>query len=52
MKGVIPNVTPEIIASRKQTGAHRWDEIWEGVWHIMASPNREHQDLEAELHAY
>jgi Uma2 family endonuclease len=52
MKGVIPNMTPEIIAWRMQTGAHRWDEIWDGVWHIMPSPTRKHQVLERDLQIY
>jgi Uma2 family endonuclease len=52
MRGVIPMVTPEILAWRLHTGVHRWDEIWEGVWHLMPSPNWEHRDLEGELYTY
>src|SRR5438552_18892285 len=44
--------TDHILAWRKKTGAHQWDEVWEGVWHFMPSPNREHQDLEFALEAY
>jgi Uma2 family endonuclease len=52
MRGVIPIVTPDIIAWRKRTGAHRWDEIWDGVWHIMPIPNREQQALASGLLFY
>ncbi len=43
---------PELIASRKQTGADRWDEVWGGVLHMPPMPNRRHQDLVGALEAY
>jgi hypothetical protein len=52
MKAVMPVVPPDLLEWRKRTGAHRWDEMWKGVWHLMPSPNRAHQDLEGSLEAY
>ena len=52
MKAVIPNVPAHIIDWRRGTGADRYDEMWEGVLHMPPSPNRAHQDLEFELHAW
>src|SRR5207248_670436 len=45
-------VPPEILELRKRTGADRWDEMWEGVLHLMPCPNRDHQDLEWALETY
>lgn len=52
MKAVMPCVPPEILAWRKRTGADRWDEMWEGVLHMVPMPNREHQDLEGAMETY
>jgi Uma2 family endonuclease len=52
MRAVIPTVPPGLLAWRKQTGADKWDEMWEGVLHMAPSPNREHQDLEGAIEAY
>ena len=52
MKAVMPSVPPEILEWRKRTGAERWDEMWEGVLHMVPMPNREHQDLEGAMEAY
>jgi Uma2 family endonuclease len=46
------SVPPEILAMRRRTGADQWDEMWEGVLHIMPLPNRDHQDLEGSLESY
>ncbi len=43
------DVSDDVIAARKRTGAHRWDERWDGVWHLMPSPTRRHQDICAAL---
>lgn len=45
MKAVMAPVPPEILALHRRTGADRYDEMWEGVLHMVAAPNREHQDL-------
>jgi len=52
MKAVMPEVPPDILEWRRRTGAERWDEMWEGVLHMVPSPNREHQDLEWELETW
>src|SRR5437879_3078476 len=52
MRAVMPSVPPEILEWRKRTGAHQWDEMWNGVLHIMPSPNNEHQDLEGSLELF
>lgn len=52
MKAVMASVPPEITELRKRTGADQWDEMWNGVLHIMPSPNRDHQDLEGSLETY
>jgi Uma2 family endonuclease len=46
MKSVLAYVPPQILAWRKQTGADRYDERWDGVLHMAPSPNRDHQKLE------
>jgi Uma2 family endonuclease len=52
MKGVMAPVPTELLAQRKRTGADRFDEMWEGVLHMPAMPNREHQGLEGELEGW
>jgi len=49
MKGVIPEVSEHFLAERKRKGVDRWDEMWDGVLHMPASPTREHQDFCDEL---
>jgi Uma2 family endonuclease len=45
-------VTPNILEWRKKTGAHQFDEMWDGVLHMPPMPNRFHQDLEGALEVY
>lgn len=52
MRAVMPVVPPHILAWRKETGADRWDEMWEGVLHMPPAPNRDHQRLQVELVAW
>jgi Uma2 family endonuclease len=52
VKAVMPLVPPEILEWRKRTGADRWDEMWNGVLHLMPAPSNEHQDLEGSLETY
>ena len=49
MKAVIPEIQPQFLERRKQTGLNIWDEMWEGVLHMPPSPNRFHQDFQWEL---
>ena len=50
MKAVIPEVPEHILHERKRTGADRWDEMWEGVLHMAAAPNKRHTRLQVQLH--
>lgn len=40
-----PRLTEEIMARRRALGHDRWDEVWDGVWHVVPSPNVEHQEV-------
>jgi Uma2 family endonuclease len=42
-------LTESILAQRRARGQDRWDEVWDGVWHMAPAPNIEHQRIEAEL---
>ena len=42
-----PVVERSLIEERRRNGLDRYDEVWEGVYIIMPSPNDEHQDLVA-----
>lgn len=46
MTTVLAYVPPQVLAWRKQTGADRYDERWDGMLHMVPSPNRIHQKLE------
>jgi len=37
MRAVMSAIFPDIVAFRKQMGADRWDEMWEGVLHMPPS---------------
>ena len=50
MKAVIPEVPEHVLAERRRTGADRWDEMWEGVLHMAAAPNRRHMRFQVQLH--
>jgi len=50
MKAVIPAVPEHVLEERKRTGADRWDEMWEGVLHMAAAPNKRHTRLQVQLH--
>jgi hypothetical protein len=49
MKAIIPEIPPQVLERRKQTGLDRWDEMWEGVLHMTPSPYRIHQDFQTDL---
>jgi len=52
MKAVMAVVPPHILESRKKTGAHQYDEMWDGVLHMPPVPNFDHQNLESYLEGY
>jgi Uma2 family endonuclease len=45
LRAVLVGVPQFLLDWRKQTGADRRDEVWEGVWHMAPSPNRHHTDF-------
>lgn len=52
MKAVMSDVPELVLQWRAQTGADRWDEMWDGVLHMPPMPNRDHQDLEGSLETW
>ena len=52
MKAVFLDVPHSLLDERRKTGADRWDEVWDGVLHLVPSPTIEHQDLEGALEAW
>jgi Uma2 family endonuclease len=52
MKAVMPSVPPFILEWRRQTGADRFDEMWEGVLHMAPTPNFTHQEMEGALETF
>ena len=52
MKAVMAEAPASLLAERRRTGAHQWDEVWDGVLHMPAMPNREHQTVEFQLHSW
>jgi Uma2 family endonuclease len=49
MRAVLLDVSPAELARRKRTGICRFDEMWEGVLHMVPAPANEHQRMLAEL---
>ncbi|MBK8978156.1 MAG: Uma2 family endonuclease [Planctomycetes bacterium] len=41
-------VPPELLEWRRKTGADRYDEVWDGVLHMVPSPSIRHQGLEVQ----
>lgn len=46
MKAVMVRVDNRLLDERRRSGADQWDEMWEGVLHMPAMPNRFHQEIE------
>jgi len=49
MKAISPEISPELLQSRKRLGIDLWDEMWEGELHMPPAPNRTHQDFQWEF---
>jgi Uma2 family endonuclease len=49
MQAVVPEVPEALLAERKRLGHDRFDEMWEGVLHMVPPPNLGHQGLESWL---
>jgi len=45
MKAVIVDVSPDMIEERRRKGIDRFDEVWEGVYHMVPPPAFEHQKV-------
>jgi Uma2 family endonuclease len=43
MKAVMAEVPEFVLQWRKRTGAEKWDEMWEGVLHMVPAPDFSHQ---------
>ena len=52
MRAVMPEALPDVVAMRRQTGADRWDEMWEGELHMPPMPSFDHQDFEWALETW
>ena len=50
MRAVIEQVPEHLLEERRLSGADRWDEMWEGVLHMAAAPNKRHTRLQVQLH--
>lgn len=40
----------ELLARRRELGIDRWDEVWEGVLHMIPPPSHKHKLLASRLH--
>lgn len=45
-----PAEIEELLARRRELGTDRWDEVWEGVLHMIPPPSHKHQLLASRLH--
>ncbi|MDQ6777962.1 MAG: Uma2 family endonuclease [Actinomycetota bacterium] len=49
--GTPPHEIKELMERRRRAGLDRFDEVWEGVYHMVPAPSHAHGDLESQLHA-
>jgi Uma2 family endonuclease len=49
MRGVMLEVPPHLLEERRRLGVDRWDEMWEGVLHMVPPPAERHQSLGSAL---
>jgi Uma2 family endonuclease len=49
MRAVVLEPDPQWLATRRRLGLDRFDEVWDGVLHVVPFPNAEHQRLEGKL---
>lgn len=52
MRGVMVEVSEQLLAERRRTGVDRFDEMWEGVLHMAPAPSTEHQRVVTGLIAW
>ena len=49
MRAVLLEVPPHLLEERRRLGVDRWDEMWEGVLHMVPPPAERHQALGSRL---
>lgn len=49
MRGLLLDVPDDLLAERRRLGIDRWDEMWEGVLHLVPPPSGWHQEFGTEL---
>jgi len=47
--GTSPPELEALLERRRRTGADRFDEVWDGVYHLVPGPSQGHARLEAQL---
>lgn len=50
MRAVLVQVPESLLEQRRRTGMHRFDERWEGVWHLVPTASAAHGILGAALY--
>ncbi|NVB77316.1 MAG: Uma2 family endonuclease [Kofleriaceae bacterium] len=51
MRALLLEPDPKWLAERRRLGQDRFDEVWDGVLHVVPSPSAPHQRFESELEA-
>ncbi|MGH8906474.1 MAG: Uma2 family endonuclease [Egibacteraceae bacterium] len=49
MRAILLDVPETLLAERRQRGVDRFDEVWDGVLHMVPPPRAAHQEISAEL---
>lgn len=49
MRAVVLEMDERVLKDRERQGADKWDEMWEGVLHLVPPPTARHQRVEDEL---
>ncbi|HEV3319874.1 MAG TPA: Uma2 family endonuclease [Solirubrobacteraceae bacterium] len=49
MRAVLLDPPTDLLESRRRSGVDRFDEMWEGVLHMVPAPNHAHASVEAQL---
>ena len=49
MRAIMLRAPEGLLSERRRTGADRWDEVWEGVLHMVPPPSFWHQQFGSEL---
>jgi Uma2 family endonuclease len=54
VRTLIPDPPPveveALLERRRRAGADRFDEVWEGVYHVVPGPSGAHAEIESQLH--